>query len=926
MYFYRNQGTVLLISHDNSSLVIDKLCDAEEGTAVACFYFDFAARNEQSPTNMLGSLLRQLVSGLEKIPEAVVRDFRDEKRVIGGRGLQVPGILKMLQQTIAATRRTFICVDALDECVPEHRMIVLESLGQILQGSPNTRIFMTGRQHIRGEVEGKLSGVASFVFIQPADGGVTGFLRERLRKDTTPHIMSSTLKAEIMRCIPEISSETYVGTKPRATLSADIFECRFLLASLHIEAVLRETTIARRRKRLQSMKAGVGLGDAYGVTLNRIQAQGEEKAKLAMATLTWVCHSERPLEVDELCHALAVEIGAMDFDSENIPSIGTLLDCCQGLITVDNEASTVRLIHHTVQEYLCTHPDLFSKPQSIIAETCLTYLNSQQIKNLSSHPLPDYQSIPFLRYSSRYWGIHASRELSDHARTLALELLNQYEDHISAVSLLKQVVHPTHIGAIGPSPLFSGLHCASFFGIVKLVIELIKVGGCEINQQDCVGSTPLTWAAKNGHQEAVKLLLGRKDIDPNRPDYDNRTPLGFAAMKGHEGVAKLLLEREDVDPNRPDKNDQTPLAWATAWKHEGVVKLLLEREDVDPNRPNENNVTPLGWAAMKGHEILVKLLLERKDIDPNPQDKYDRTPLGWAAAKGHEGIVKLLLGREDVDPNCPDYDNRTPLGFAAKKGYEGVAKLLLERENVDPNYPDKNDQIPLAWATAWKHEGVAKLLLERENIDPNHPNENNVTPIGWAAMKGHEILVKLLLERKDIDPNPQDKYDRTPLGWAAAKGHEGIVKLLLGREDIDPNCPDYDNRTPLGFAALNGHEGVVKLLLERGNVDPNRPDESNRTPLSWAAANRHEKVVKLLLGWENVDPNRPDKNDRTPLGWAAVEGHEEVVKLLLEREDVDPNRPNEDGLTPLMCAAAEGHERVAKLLIERGNVYPNLPE
>jgi len=203
-------------------------------------------------------------------------------------------------------------------------------------------------------------------------------------------------------------------------LMADIFECRFLLASLHIEAILRETTIARRRKRLQSMKDGVGLGDAYGVTLERIKAQGEEKAKLAIATLTWVCHSERPLKVDELCYALAVEIGVTDLDPENVPLIGTLLDCCQGLITVDKEASIVRLIHHTVQEYLCTHPDLFSQPHSILAETCLTYLDSQQIKNLSPHSHPDHQSIPFLEYSSRYWGTHAKRKLSDRARILAL--------------------------------------------------------------------------------------------------------------------------------------------------------------------------------------------------------------------------------------------------------------------------------------------------------------------------------------------------------------------------------------------------------------------------------------------------------------------------------------------------------------------------
>ena len=210
---------VLLIGYDDSSLVIDKLCDeaAEEDTAVACFYFDFAARNEQSPVNMLGSLLRQLVSGLEEIPEVIVQSFRKEKKVIGGRGLQVSGILSMFQ-IIAATKRTFICVDALDECVPEHLTVVFESLGQILQWSPNTRIFMTGRPHVRGEVERGLGGVATFIFIQTTEDGVLRFLREKLRKDNAPNTMSSTLEGDIMKSIPAISSETYVGTRAKAEL------------------------------------------------------------------------------------------------------------------------------------------------------------------------------------------------------------------------------------------------------------------------------------------------------------------------------------------------------------------------------------------------------------------------------------------------------------------------------------------------------------------------------------------------------------------------------------------------------------------------------------------------------------------------------------------------------------------------------------
>ena len=204
----------MLIGRGNSSLVIDRLCDeAVEGDAtVVCFYFDFAARSEQSPANILGSLLRQLVSGEEDIPKAMTQDYQNAKRAIGGRGLQISGVLKMFRE-ISATRRTFICVDALDECVPEYRMVILDSLGQILQMSPNARLFMTGRPNVRSEVERELGGSAIFVLIRTTEDGVLRFLREKLRKDTIPNMMSSKLEGDIIESIPAISSETYVGTR-----------------------------------------------------------------------------------------------------------------------------------------------------------------------------------------------------------------------------------------------------------------------------------------------------------------------------------------------------------------------------------------------------------------------------------------------------------------------------------------------------------------------------------------------------------------------------------------------------------------------------------------------------------------------------------------------------------------------------------------
>ena len=71
----------MLISHNFSLLVVDRLCDQARGqnVAVTCFYFDFADRKEQSATRALGSLLRQVVGGLERIPEEISGFLRGEK-------------------------------------------------------------------------------------------------------------------------------------------------------------------------------------------------------------------------------------------------------------------------------------------------------------------------------------------------------------------------------------------------------------------------------------------------------------------------------------------------------------------------------------------------------------------------------------------------------------------------------------------------------------------------------------------------------------------------------------------------------------------------------------------------------------------------------------------------------------------------------
>jgi len=210
----RELGEPALKSHRDSSLVVDRLCDHAKGqnTLVTCFYFDFAARKEQSAANMLGSLLKQMVSGMERIPEDIWRAFQEQKKAIGGCGPQLVDIVKMLQ-AITSSQPTFMCIDALDECVGVQRVRVIASLKQILEKSPTTRIFVTGRAHIRAEMEKRLAGRITSVSICPTKGDIIGYLRAKLGEDEAPDAMDEILEAEILEKIPENTCKMCVGAK-----------------------------------------------------------------------------------------------------------------------------------------------------------------------------------------------------------------------------------------------------------------------------------------------------------------------------------------------------------------------------------------------------------------------------------------------------------------------------------------------------------------------------------------------------------------------------------------------------------------------------------------------------------------------------------------------------------------------------------------
>ena len=196
---------------NTSSLVIDNLCDqaSEEDIAVACLYCDFLAQEEQTVTSMMGAILKQLVGGVD-IPVYLREAFEEGQKVIGGRGLLLPGLMRILRRTIASLGQVFICVDALDEFLPKNLPELLESLVDIVQESPNTRIFLTGRPHVADAIQGYFTK-AVVIPINPNTDDIKSYLDVRLNRDDEPKAMDNDLRADIVGVILDKMSDMCVG-------------------------------------------------------------------------------------------------------------------------------------------------------------------------------------------------------------------------------------------------------------------------------------------------------------------------------------------------------------------------------------------------------------------------------------------------------------------------------------------------------------------------------------------------------------------------------------------------------------------------------------------------------------------------------------------------------------------------------------------
>ena len=187
--------------------MIDRLCDQarEEDLAVAWLYCDYNIQQEQTVFNIMGAILKRLVG--RKIPEDIRKVFKEGRRPL------LADLISTLRIAIAKSPQVFICIDALDECLPKDLPKLLESLRDIVRMSPTTRIFLTGRPHV-GEVIHRYFTKTVTIPISPNEDDIRNYVVMRLDSDEVPEAMDNSLREEILRVIVDKMSNMYVDASP----------------------------------------------------------------------------------------------------------------------------------------------------------------------------------------------------------------------------------------------------------------------------------------------------------------------------------------------------------------------------------------------------------------------------------------------------------------------------------------------------------------------------------------------------------------------------------------------------------------------------------------------------------------------------------------------------------------------------------------
>ena len=404
--------------------------ETQRNVLVLFLYLDYKEKEKQTPTNLVGSLVKQLIQHQmfrfrSKELKAMYRASKGEAQPNQNEMVHV------LREEFKSYSRTYLIVDGWNDATDEVRF-TLECLFQILYGENVSTMITSGSAESvsatsdigcsvchasRLRIYYHCNGCDQYDLCQScldkdeSCGNISHELEEpydqvcvlvkatddKFREYVNWGIEKQTKHDESRRRDKRVGGFSLSTTplarrieqKPslKQNISNEIMRKArgmYLLARLYIDSLKTMLNVNEIENALLNLPENLHM--VYAEKMERIVNQRQRRnADWAREVLYWIVCTQRPLSFMELQHALGVKARDTAYDPYQEITEADVISTTAGLVTVDFDRRAVR-IHITFHDYLQESRERwFPGADFDIAQTILTYLSFEGL-NLPCKP------------------------------------------------------------------------------------------------------------------------------------------------------------------------------------------------------------------------------------------------------------------------------------------------------------------------------------------------------------------------------------------------------------------------------------------------------------------------------------------------------------------------------------------------------------
>jgi len=341
-----------------ANIVDDLSTWVQKPVPVAYFFCRYDIPESLKARTIFGSLARQLLLSIQNL--ALSKELPDETTL----HLDIEDIRNLLQRVFPRNIPVYIVLDGLDECDSTTRNLLVQQL-QKLQKTIILHMCISTRLNPAKNQSDSLEGTASTktVFMPDDNPDIKAYIDGELES----LISSEKLKMRNPVIVLDIQQKLMEGSQGM-----------FLWVALQLQSLCTMKTDDDILQALEHLPKD--LPETYTRILQRSAEQGKAYQR---RILELVAATFRTLTTEELQEALSVVPGNTDWrPSSLINDVISTLTSCGGLVTVDEEEKTLRLVHHSFKQFLLTG---FKDPNDgeftmdiahkNVADIIVTYLN-----------------------------------------------------------------------------------------------------------------------------------------------------------------------------------------------------------------------------------------------------------------------------------------------------------------------------------------------------------------------------------------------------------------------------------------------------------------------------------------------------------------------------------------------------------------------